>query len=406
MSTVNPLLRKANVAVRRERPPERPDWEYGVRKVPVALQVQPRRMAELTFIYFRSFGCRFDRAGECSMCNYAVAEQVTGDRIVEYVRHALAQEPAYDALGISPFGNMFDPIEVPRAARRRIFEMAAETGCTSLSCESRPETMTDDDIAEAVKILGDRQLYVNVGLESAHPWIQANCVGKSLDLESYRESLDMLRRNGALPITNLLLGGPFLSEREAVASSVSSIRWALSQGTHLCVLFPSNVKGYTLQEWLWRRNRYRTPSLWSLVETVRQVGPEAAERVRLSWFAAAVSDPEEPAQLSDPVRAVPTTCPQCHRQVIEQLNAFNATGDFALIERLSASDCSCREAWRGTFEAQTGDLYDRVADGYQLIATGGLIDADWWRSHQTVVMDTLGHGYADGGFDATVTAAR
>jgi radical SAM enzyme (TIGR01210 family) len=266
--------------------------------------------------------------------------------------------------------------------------------------------MTDDDIAEAVKILGDRQLYVNVGLESAHPWIQANCVGKSLDLGAYRESLDMLRRNGALPITNLLLGAPFLSEREAVDSAMSSIRWALSQGTHLCVLFPSNVKGYTLQEWLWRRNRYRMPSLWSLVDTVQQVGPEAAERVRLSWFSASVTEPDGATQLSDPVRAVPTTCPGCRGHVVEQLNAFNATGDFAVIERLSGSDCACREAWRRTIEAQTGDLYDRVADAYELIAAGGLVEADWWRSHRTAVMDALGQGYAAGGFDANVSAAR
>jgi radical SAM enzyme (TIGR01210 family) len=402
MSTVNPVVRQANVIVRRTRPLERPDWEFAVRRVPVAMFVRPRRTVELTFIYFRSFGCRFDRAGECSMCNYAAAERVTSDRITGFVAKALGESDSYDALGISPFGNMFDPVEVPEEARRRIFEMAAATDCTSFSCESRPETFDGDQIDEAVAIFGGRPVFVNIGLESAHPWIQANCVGKSLDLSSYQSSVSTLTEHGARPITNLLLGAPFLTEREAIQNSASSIRWALGQGSYLCVLFPSNVKGFTLQEWLWQRGAFQVPSLWSLIAAIREVGPVLAERVRLSWFSASVSDAQS-AQISDPVRAVPTTCPECHDDVVSQLSTFNAIGDFAIIDQLAGSSCRCRSAWERMISESAADLRDRVADRYGMIARE--MFPDWWERHGQAALDALDAGYAEGGFHPAIEVA-
>src|SRR5207247_1333474 len=109
---------------------------------------------------------------------------------------------------------------------------------------------------------------VNLGLESADPWIQQNCVGKSLDRDTYRDCVGLLERHRALAVANVLLGAPFLTEQEAWTSAADSMRWALEHGTHLCVLFPSNVKRWTLQEWLWERGLDATASLWAAVGAV------------------------------------------------------------------------------------------------------------------------------------------
>lgn len=389
MQATNPILKKANTLTRSDRPHERAGWDSTTRTWKVALDAHPRTMVDLTFVYFRSFGCRFDRRGECTMCNYAVAEPVSSQRIVEIVAAALEQRPHYEALGISPFGNMFDPQEVPADARRQIFELAAATDCASFHCESRPETIEPADVEECVAILAGKRVFVNLGLESADPWIQANCIGKSLDRQTYADCVAHLRSAGAHAVTNVLLGGPFLTEAEALDSAVETTSWALEQGSHLCVLFPSNVKGWTLQEWLWDRGLFRTPSLWSLVEALHRLGRERAAQVSLSWYSAQVSDPDNPLQLSDPVRAVPTTCALCHRQVVEQLDRYNAGGDFSIVEDLRASECACRAAWLTSLEDSADDpLEARVAAGYERIGRE-LVGSDWWDAHRAEVLTAL-----------------
>jgi radical SAM enzyme (TIGR01210 family) len=391
----NALVRKANVLIRADRPREQDAWRYAVREQRVTMDPRPSAERTLTFVYFRSFGCRFDRAGECTMCNYAAAERVDSASIVASVREALAQRDHYDALGISPFGNMFDAAEVPVEARAAIVAMAAATDASIFSCESRPETLSDDLIGQTVGVLGGKRLFINLGLEAGNAWVQANCVGKSLSTDSYREAIAALRRHGAFPVSNVLLGAPFLTEEEAIESAVGTIRWALRNGSHICVLFPSNVKGWTLQEWLWEQGLYQVPSLWSLVEALRRLGPETSRSVALSWYSASPTDPHRRGQVSDPLRAAPTTCERCRTRVIEGLDGFNAGRGHHVIEELSTSDCFCRAEWadRLAREAATAQpLGERVLGAYERIGTG-LLGGGWWARNREKVHAELELGY-------------
>lgn len=398
MTQANALLRKANNAVRAHRPREQDEWRYTVRRQRVTMDPRPSRENDLTYVFFRSFGCRFDRAGECTMCNYAAAERVDATSMVDSVREALALRDDYDALGVSPLGNMFDPAEVPVEAREAIIDMVARVPGTIYSCESRPETLTDELIAQTVHRLRGKRFFINLGLESAHPWVQAHCVGKSLSADHYRKATASLRRHGAFPVSNVLLGAPFLTEDEAIESAVGTVRWALANGSHICVLFPSNVKGWTLQEWLWERDLYRTPSLWSLVEALRRMGPETARSVVLSWYSTTPTDPRRLAQVSDPLREAPVTCPLCQDKVIAALDMFNAGGEYDIILELSRLDCACREEWQDRIARQTASsapLGERVLGVYDRIAAELVGDA-WWGVHRERVAREIALDY-DGG---------
>jgi archaeosine synthase beta-subunit len=392
----NSLVRRANQHIRVNRPQEQASWRYTVREQRVTMDPRPSPERVLTYLFFRSFGCRYDRAGECTMCNYAVAERVDSATIISDVRDALAQRSHYDALGISPLGNMFDPAEVPPEARDAIFSMAAATDAGVFSCESRPETLSAEQIGRSVAELGSKRLFINLGLEAANPWVQAHCVGKSLSGESYCAATGTLRSYGAFPVTNVLLGVPLLTEQEAIESAVSTIRWALRHGSHICVLFPSNVKGWTLQEWLWERQLYRVPSLWSLVEAVHRLGPDVSRAVALSWYATKPTDPRRLGQVSDPLREAPTTCPLCRDRVIEGLDSFNRGGGYDVIEDLRRIGCECRGEWADRIEREADQallLGERVFAVYGRIGSE-LVGSGWWQRNRDRVRRELESGYS------------
>lgn len=400
MVTANVLIRHSNVLIRSGRPRESPNWRYTIRRQMVAMDPRPSQARLLTYIFFRTAGCRYDRAGECSMCNYGAAERQTTGQIVAAVRDALAEHSDYDALGITPIGNMFDPAEVPVPARTAVFAMAAGQPGSIFSCESRPETLTSAAIGDAIARLRGRRLYVNLGLEAAHPWVQANCVGKSLDAGAYELAAGMLRGAGAFPVTNVLLGVPFLTEAEAIESAAGTVRWAMARGSHICVLFPANVKGWTLVEWLRDRGMFTVPSLWSLVEVLARLGPELARSAVLSWYAMTPAEPRRLRRVSDPLRIAPTTCPACAAAVTAGLDQFNRDGDFGIVTALSATSCGCRAEWLdGLRRADQRPLAARVAEAYQQIGTELLGPARWEASRARAL------GQLDLAYDGLVAVA-
>lgn len=318
------------------------------------------------------------------MCHYGTTQDINTDRVLRSVQKALSKKEHYDVLVMSPLGSIFDPYELPPEARRCVFEFAAATDCTSFGCETRPELLTEDAVAEFAAVLENKSKQVNIGLESSNPWILRNCIGKSCSPNDFAAGATLLQHYGIRPIANILLGAPFLTEREALDSTIQSVRWALENGAHICVLFPSNVKRWTLQYWLWERGLYHSPSLWSLVEVIYALGPELSQRIALSYYN---------RKLSTVIKEIPHTCQDCHQDVVEVLGEYCARGDFSLIETLRQSTCACRAEWRAKILAQSSlPLYHRVVKLYERIACD-LLGPDWWEESRNSILNQLAEDY-------------
>jgi radical SAM enzyme (TIGR01210 family) len=383
-SRQNILLLKTNAAIRKSRPLLKSEWKYTIREEIVKSPTNHGCMLNLTLIFFRSYGCRFSREGECIMCNYEIAEHMNSESILNIVQEALNEKQHYEALFISPLGSMFDYREVAPEARCHIFELAAATDCISFGTETRPEFLTEEVIIEFAEAFQEKTKQINIGLESSDPWILCNCIGKFLNPADFQASVRLLRQHKVLPIANILLGAPFLTEQESVDSTIRSVRWALNNGAYMCVLFPSNVKRWTLQHWLWERELYQSPSLWSLIEVIYALGPECSRKVALSYYYRG---------LSNVITEVPHTCQNCQNNVVEILRLYDAKGDFDLIESLRQSKCACRDKWKERISSSPSlSLYDRVVELYRRIAYD-LLDPNWWIEKEDVILDQLTEDY-------------
>ena len=327
------------------------------------------------------------------MCNYDASSPVPPREMVEFVREGLASLDKDERmmLVVSPSGSMFDEWEVPAEAREGIFRLVQGTKCSSLICETRVDTLTEDHVKHYAGLFSGREACIEMGLESANPWILKYCVNKSLSLDDYKQAILLLRKYRVISLTNVMLGSAFLSTREAIEDTVRSVRWAFSQGTDMCIVFPAHVKRWTLLQWLWEHGLYSAPSLWSLVEVLARLNPQLTPRVTISWY----KNYQQEAERSIPIESrtylcSPSTCAVCQPEVMEMLDVYRDTRDFGVMRELAAFECECKSAWRSSLEKEEPTrLEERVARLYEAIGLD-VLGVEWWtKNGSRVLKDVL-----------------
>jgi radical SAM enzyme (TIGR01210 family) len=346
-------------------------------------------------LWFRTGGCSYDRRGACTFCNYGISSPVSAEDVVSYVKKGLSTLDINEntILLMTPSGSMFDDIEVPDNAFKEILTLVRNTKCRAFLCETRVEYITEEKIKFYASILNNKVASLEIGLESSNPWVLKYCVNKNLSLDDYRRAMQLIQKYKLESSTTIMHGGAFLSPSEAVKDTVNTVRWALEQGVERACVFPAHVKKWTLLEWLWKRDLYSPPSLWSLIEVLENLGPDFSPRVYIAWhkvFENQESDGKRLNPLDDLgfVHAA-TTCEKCRAKVIELLDLYRDYHSFATIEKLSQIKCECKDLWRASLNQPDNlSLQDRIIAQYTIIGNE-LLGHDWWVRNGNKVIDEV-----------------
>ncbi|MEF8854987.1 MAG: archaeosine biosynthesis radical SAM protein RaSEA [Haloarculaceae archaeon] len=318
----------------------------------------PDGVVDSLTVILNTGGCRWARAGGCTMCGY-VAESVEGgtvahEDLLTQVDVALEHEAAHagdisgDAVRASQVkiytsGSFLDEREVPPQTRRAIAEALADRDRIVL------ESLPDFVDAEKIGDFTDRGIATDVaiGLETATDRVRQDCVNKYFDFADFEAAAETV---AALDAENgpegpragikayLLLKPPFLAEDEAIEDMVTSIhRCAAVEGCHTVSMNPTNVQRHTMVEDLYHDDGYRPPWLWSVVEVLRRTA-DADVTV--------VSDPV--GQGSD---RGPHNCGDCDERVARAIEDFSLRQDPSVFEEVS---CACEGTWEEVRERETG----------------------------------------------------
>ena len=173
-------------------------------------------------LWFRTRGCKHDLQGGCTMCNYEASTPVAAADMIEYVRQGLEALEADEQmmLLVSPSGSMFDEWEVPASAREGIFQLVRNVRSRVFICETRVDTITADRVRQYADLFDDREACLEMGLESADPWVLKYCINKSLSLDDFKQAVRLLRAHHVTSTANIMLGNAFLSPSEAIDDTV------------------------------------------------------------------------------------------------------------------------------------------------------------------------------------------
>jgi len=290
-------------------------------------------------IILNTGGCRWARAGGCTMCGY-VAESVEGgsvghealmDQIDVCLEHE--RENADEKSGLIKIytsGSFLDEREVGAETRRAIAETFADRD--RIVVESLPDFVEREKLEEFTG--QGLETDVAIGLETATDRVRHDCVNKYFDFEDFVAASEAADAAGAGVKAYLLMKPPFLSESEAIEDMKSSVR-RCAEHAHTVSMNPTNVQRYTMVDELYFRDGYRPPWLWSVAEVLADTADVDA---------IVVSDPV--GHGSD---RGPHNCGECDDRVQKAIKDFDLRQDPSVFSEVS---CDCEATWEAVVERE------------------------------------------------------
>jgi len=122
---------------------------------------------------------------------------------------------------------------------------------------------------------------------------------------------------------------PFLTEKESLNDCIRTIK-DTAQYSDLVSLNPTNVQRHTIVEHLWKRNQYRSPWLWSIVELLQQSKHITKAFVKCDTVG------------GGNMRG-PHNCGVCDHAVLHAIEEFSLSQNQDVFNGLT---CDCQEIWR------------------------------------------------------------
>lgn len=362
-SARNTILDSAMVRLRVSRPIAPKMYRYTVRD-----------NDGLAGIWINSDPCRFSKLGRCTTCNWGAGQRLEDSVISEVITEALASRDVWPStLVLSTCGSVLDPAEISHAGLCTILaRVDAQTDIRTVLLETHLTTVTEEGLRSLSEAAPHKELKLEVGIESLDRDVLFYCMNRP----PHREPLQADRGWKAamdlkVPIlANVLLGAPFLTPKERIENAATSAKGLLSQGAAGVVLFPVNIKRYTLPHWLYVRGDYVPVSLSEVLLTLFLLPPTALQRTTVAWYRQSSGNRE--SFVNTDTVAEPPRCPRCGPLQEDAISAFNRENDPALkashIDDAVRNLCSDCRALTGLIDGE-GSLRDRLSRAYRRIAT-------------------------------------
>lgn len=291
-------------------------------------------------VVLKTRGCEYARqTGGCTVCGFFnhAREDITDEEILAQLDYAIGSLSlnGVKELDLLTLGSFFNDNEVSGDLRQRLLRRISRLeGIKKVSFESRAEYVTLEKLQESKALLKDKIVEFAIGLESADDYIRNSIIKKGLSKKSFERVISLTRQAGCNFLVYLLIKPPGLSEKEAIADAVSSVKYVFETtrkyGIDTRVAFePVFVCQNTRLEDLYLKAEYRLLNLWSIVEVIKKTH-------RYGTIFVGLSD----ENLS--MERMPNSCHRCYQKLVAEIERFNRTQD---ITRLCRMDCRCKSEY-------------------------------------------------------------
>ena len=245
-----------------------------------------RESTGLLQIALESPGCRFKKAGSCTMCDYGLnGQRLTAGQAADVVRSAFEQYPEPRAVLLGSYGSVLDDEEVDREALIASLSVIAIQPVKNVFIETHYETIRPGDYHLLKRLLSGKNITLEMGLESVNSASRER-INKKISLPGLKHTVFAAQREGIHVALNVLYGIPGLAVNEQQRDLLDTVTWALKQpyGANEVVVFPINVKKSTPLYELYRRGEYQLPRHEDMLSILRCLSNEELSKLYFSWY--------------------------------------------------------------------------------------------------------------------------
>ncbi len=304
------------------------------------------RVVDAYVIILRTRGCTWTLSSGCTMCGYfndSMLSAVSEKDLLSQFENALQGYKNEKIVKIFTSGSFLDPSEIPVPVQQQILTTLNNTA-EKISVESRPEYITEKSLGAIQKNIPLKEFEVGIGLETSNDLVREKAINKGFMFQDFKKAAVLLKKHKAHVKTYVLLKPPFLTEKESLNDCINTAKDSAPY-TDLLSLNPTNIQRHTVVEYLWNRNQYRPPWLWSIVTFLQQSKTITDAFVKCDVVG------------GGSIRGA-HNCGICDKRVVHAIEEFSLTQDNEVFSDLS---CRCQEQWQDQLDMESlsfGSLVD------------------------------------------------
>ena len=292
-----------------------------------------------------SFGCEhYFSQGGCAMCGFNREIVKYGFRnlhplaITALVKIFLnyfyyeTEKKKIDTMCVFMAGSFLNDIEFPLQAQKLVLHYFIQSKAQKLIIESRPEyiDLYKEKLYFWSKKVGKKEIKINLGLESVNEIIRNKYIKKNLKISDYKKAIQIIKKNNFLVGTYVLLGCPFLTEREIIKETIETLKFAWDQGSDIVNIEVYCVHPGTMWYVLYKKKCLIIPSLWLIVDFIKKI-----DLISNKWHLGEFFDWPLPT-------AYPMSCPKCQNKILEALEDLRLNHNIKVLNELEI--CSCYQS--------------------------------------------------------------
>jgi archaeosine synthase beta-subunit len=288
-------------------------------------------------IILRTRGCSWALSSGCTMCGYfndSMLTAVSEADLQAQFETAMNTYKGEPIVKLFTSGSFLDPHEIPEPVQQKILTTLTEHA-EKISVESRPEYITEKRLTHIQTLVQPKTFEIGIGLETSNDLIREKAINKGFTFQQYKTAAELLHHHKMSVKTYVLLKPPFLTEQEALNDSIRTAH-DVKPFTDVISLNPTNIQHHTVVEYLWKRDQYRPPWLWSIVEFLKQSQDLSDILVKCDVVGGGS-------------RRGAHNCGACDQKVLTAIEKFSLSQQQSTLEGLS---CSCLEQWKDQLDLE------------------------------------------------------
>lgn len=349
------MLQKRNMEIRNSRPMLPPNEICDV--------FYDNNLVEICFLSKR---CRNDLRGSCIMCDYG-AMQGTAD-ISEYMEKASdvikELDYSYDTILLSTNGSFLDENQIPFELLCSILEQISKSHIKNIEIETHYKDVSLERLTLLRQFLPNKRIMIEMGLETINPKYQSYIIMKGVSIPDFEETIALIQNMEMDVECNIMIGLPFLSEKEQYEDALATIQWVFE---HQCtpVLFPINIKPYTLLMDMYQSGYYTPISHWMIPVLLDSLPAEQLEQITVAWY----GNREEIYSACSMRTVFPVSCDRCKVLIAEFYIRFLHTKSGAdrkkvLANLFSSAHCNCPDQVRSQVKKASAEKFETRYSAY------------------------------------------